>query len=199
MKRARRMGVHPRHDLSNPTRRCVEATIRQGLSRITAPAYPPLPLGRGRKITKCCKYMDLCGKRFRQTSLWVPANVTLGSGKRHSELQQTSLAGVRGHQPPFHDPGFAVLNQLDQGFTGLEGEPLPLLVCGRGVEQFDQQIVGDRWVAFRVFHLQPVVPAPDWKPGPSGIEPLIGQVQQAPVQWRGLDAIAGKIRTHHGA
>ena len=38
MKRARRMGLHPRHDLSNPTRRCVEATIRQGLSRITAPA-----------------------------------------------------------------------------------------------------------------------------------------------------------------
>ena len=41
MKRARRMGLHPRHDLSNPTRRCVEgndqATIRQGLSRITAP------------------------------------------------------------------------------------------------------------------------------------------------------------------
>ena len=27
MKRARRMGLHPRHDLSNPTRRCVEATI----------------------------------------------------------------------------------------------------------------------------------------------------------------------------
>ena len=37
MKRARRMGLHPRHDLSNPTRRCVEATIRHGLSRITAP------------------------------------------------------------------------------------------------------------------------------------------------------------------
>ena len=36
MKRARRMGLHLRHDLSNPTRRCVEATIRQGLSRITA-------------------------------------------------------------------------------------------------------------------------------------------------------------------
>ena len=30
MKRARRMGLHPRHDLSNPTRRCVEATIRHG-------------------------------------------------------------------------------------------------------------------------------------------------------------------------
>ena len=41
MKRARRMGLHPRHDLSNPTRRCVEATIRQGLSRITAPAAAP--------------------------------------------------------------------------------------------------------------------------------------------------------------
>ena len=40
MKRARRMGLHPRHDLSNPTRRCVEATIRQGLSRITAPRRP---------------------------------------------------------------------------------------------------------------------------------------------------------------
>ena len=38
MKRGRRMGLHPRHDLSNSTRRCVEATIRQGLSRITAPA-----------------------------------------------------------------------------------------------------------------------------------------------------------------
>ena len=32
---------HPRHDLSIPTRRCVEATIRQGLSRITAPAAAP--------------------------------------------------------------------------------------------------------------------------------------------------------------
>ena len=54
MKRARRMGLHPRHDLSNPTRRCVEATIRQGLSRITAPilidkGYYHSCLGRSRK------------------------------------------------------------------------------------------------------------------------------------------------------
>ena len=41
MKRARRMGLHPRHDLSNPTRRCGgndQATIRQGLSTV-AQAY----------------------------------------------------------------------------------------------------------------------------------------------------------------
>ena len=43
MKRAKRMGLHPRHDLSNPTRRCVEATIRQGLSRITAPRRRAVP------------------------------------------------------------------------------------------------------------------------------------------------------------
>ena len=36
MKRARRMGLHPRHDLSNPTRRCVEATIRQGSGKAQA-------------------------------------------------------------------------------------------------------------------------------------------------------------------
>ena len=61
------------------------------------PRLPPLPLGRGRgrKITKCCKQWTCAAKC---------------TSKRHSLHQQTSLSGFRGHQPPFHDPGFAVLN-----------------------------------------------------------------------------------------
>ena len=45
MKRARRMGLHPRHDLSNPTRRCVEATIRQRSGKAYRESRPP-PLRR---------------------------------------------------------------------------------------------------------------------------------------------------------
>ena len=41
MKRARRMGLHPRHDLSNPTRRCVEATIRQRSGMAYRESRPP--------------------------------------------------------------------------------------------------------------------------------------------------------------
>ena len=43
MKRARRMGLHPRHDLSNPTRRCVEATIRQRSGKAYRESRPPPP------------------------------------------------------------------------------------------------------------------------------------------------------------
>ena len=82
--------------------------------------------------------------------------------------QQTSLSGFRGHQPPFHDPGFAVLNQPVQVFPGAAYQIPPGLLRGRGVEHLDQQIVGDRWVAFRVRYLQPMFPAPDWTPGLSG-------------------------------
>ena len=48
MKRARRMGLHPRHDLSNPTRRCVEATIRQRIDQATILALDVRILGAGR-------------------------------------------------------------------------------------------------------------------------------------------------------